>query len=90
MKYIIHIISVFLLATVLASCTDNEAMLQRLSYVSQCNRADTVFTEKWLPTVNAWIGGTYYPIKNISSFNRFRIQVAQIQGLVMTKPRGCF
>ncbi|MBQ5981840.1 MAG: hypothetical protein IJL54_06710 [Prevotella sp.] len=55
MKYIIHIISVFLLATVLASCTDNEAMRQRISYVSQCNRADTVFTEKWLPTVDSLV-----------------------------------
>ena len=55
MKYIIHIISVFLMATVLASCTDNEAMCQRLSYVSQCNRADTVFTEKWLPTVDSLV-----------------------------------
>ena len=55
MKYVIHIISVFLLATVLASCTDNEAMRQRLSYVSQCNRADTVFTEAWLPTVDSLV-----------------------------------
>ena len=55
MKFIIHIISVFLMATVLASCTDNEAMRQRLSYVSQCNRADTVFTEAWLPTVDSLV-----------------------------------
>ena len=55
MKYIIHIISVFLMAMVLASCTDNEAMRLRLSYVSQCNRADTVFTEKWLPTVDSLV-----------------------------------
>ena len=55
MKYIIHIISVFLMAMVLASCTDNEAMRQRLSYVSQCNRADTVFTEAWLPTVDSLV-----------------------------------
>ena len=55
MKYIIQIISVFLMATVLASCTDNEAMRQRLSYVSQCNRADTVFTEAWLPTVDSLV-----------------------------------
>ena len=43
------------MATVLASCTDNEAMCQRLSYVSQCNRADTVFTEAWLPTVDSLV-----------------------------------
>ena len=43
------------MAMVLASCTDNEAMHQRLSYVSQCNRADTVFTEAWLPTVDSLV-----------------------------------
>ena len=43
------------MATVLASCTDYEAMCQRLSYVSQCNRADTVFTEAWLPTVDSLV-----------------------------------
>jgi len=43
------------MATVLASCTDNETMRQRLSYVSQCNRADTVFTEAWLPTVDSLV-----------------------------------
>ena len=41
--------------TVLASCTDKEAMRQRLDYVSQCNRADTVFTEAWLPTVDSLV-----------------------------------
>ena len=34
---------------------DNETMRQRLSYVSQCNRADTVFTEAWLPTVDSLV-----------------------------------
>ncbi len=43
------------MATVLASCVDNETMRQRLSYVSQCNRADTVFTEAWLPTVDSLV-----------------------------------
>ena len=49
------IISVVLTLTVLASCTDKEAMRQRLDYVSQCNRADTVFTEAWLPTVDSLV-----------------------------------
>ena len=53
MGRIIGIISVVLTLTVLASCTDKEAMRQRLDYVSQCNRADTVFTEAWLPTVDS-------------------------------------
>ena len=55
MKHILYVISVFLVATVLTSCVDNEAMRKRLSYVSQCNRADTVFTEAWLPTVDSLV-----------------------------------
>ena len=55
MKHIIYAISVFLVLTVLASCTDKEAMRQRLAYVSECNRADTVFTEAWLPTVDSLV-----------------------------------
>ena len=37
-----------------------------------------------------WIGGLDYPCKNISTFNLFRVQMAQMQGLMMTKPRGFF
>ena len=55
MKHILYVISIFLVLTVLASCTDKEAMRQRLDYVSQCNRADTVFTEAWLPTVDSLV-----------------------------------
>ena len=44
----------------LTACTspDHEAMRQRLKYVSDCNRADTVFTERWLPTVDSLV--TYF------------------------------
>ena len=31
-------------------------MRQRLQYVSDCNRADTVFTARWLPTVDTLVG----------------------------------
>ena len=55
MKQIIGIISIVLLLTVLASCTDKNAMRERLDYVSQCNRADTVFTEAWLPLVDSLV-----------------------------------
>ena len=55
MGRIIGIISVVLTLTVLASCTDKRAMRERLDYVSQCNRADTVFTEEWLPTVDSLV-----------------------------------
>ena len=41
----------------LTACTSpsHEAMRQRLQYVSACNRADTVFTERWLPTVDSLV-----------------------------------
>ena len=41
----------------LTACTSpgHEAMRQRLKYVSDCNRADTVFTERWLPTVDSLV-----------------------------------
>ena len=41
---------------VLTACTaDHEAMRQRLKYLSDCNRADTVFTGRWLPTVDSLV-----------------------------------
>ncbi|MBR6936196.1 MAG: hypothetical protein IKH63_01265 [Prevotella sp.] len=55
MKRIIVIILSFLALTMLASCIDNSTMRERLDYVSQCNRADTVFTEAWLPTVDSLV-----------------------------------
>ena len=55
MGRIIGIISVVLTLTMLFSCTDKRAMRVRLDYVSQCNRADTVFTEEWLPTVDSLV-----------------------------------
>ncbi len=53
----------FLLILILfamTACTSpsHEAMRQRLKYVSDCNRADTVFTERWLPTVDSLV--TYF------------------------------
>ncbi|MBR5697533.1 MAG: hypothetical protein IKX44_02770 [Prevotella sp.] len=45
-----------LVSLALTACTaDHEAMRQRLQYVSDCNRADTVFTERWLPTVDSLV-----------------------------------
>ena len=55
MKKMFFFILLYLILSVLVSCTDKEAIRQRLSYVSQCNRADTVFTEKWLPTVDSLV-----------------------------------
>ncbi len=36
-----------------------------------------------------WIGGVDYPIKNISTFNWWKMVLAQMQGMMMAKPRGC-
>ena len=58
MRKTVHYI--ILLTLVLSACTSpsHEAMRQRLKYVSDCNRADTVFTERWLPTVDSLV--TYF------------------------------
>ena len=55
MKRIVVIIFSVLALTVFISCTDKGAMRERLDYVSQCNRADTVFTEAWLSTVDSLV-----------------------------------
>ena len=55
MRQFVAIISVVLTLTVLFSCTDKGDMRKRLDYMSQCNRADTVFSEKWLPTVDSLV-----------------------------------
>ena len=55
MRKIVHYI--ILLTLVLSACTSpsHEAMRQRLQYVRDCNRADTVFSEAWLPTVDSLV-----------------------------------
>ena len=52
-KWILLILILF----AMTACTSpsHEAMQQRLKYVSDCNRADTVFTERWLPTVDSLV-----------------------------------
>ena len=45
-------LGLFLLLALLASC-GGERMRQRLQFVAECNRADTVFTERWQPTVDS-------------------------------------
>ena len=52
-KWILLILVLF----ALTACTSpsHEAMRQRLKYVSDCNRADTVFTKRWLPTVDSLV-----------------------------------
>ena len=51
------ILYIALLTLILSACTSprREAMRQRLQYVSACNRADTLFTARWLPTVDSLV-----------------------------------
>lgn len=51
------VLYIILLALGLSACTspDHEAMRQRLKYVSDCNRADTLFSECWIPTVDSLV-----------------------------------
>ncbi|SDO44853.1 hypothetical protein SAMN04487900_12053, partial [Prevotella communis] len=44
-----------IIAFVIASCTDGEQMRQRLADVQACNQADTVFSSRWLPTVDSLV-----------------------------------
>ena len=50
-----HIASSFLLFALLTACGRGEQMRQRLQFVAKCNRADTVFTERWQPTVDSLV-----------------------------------
>lgn len=38
----------------------------------------------------AWIGGSHYPIKNISTINLLRMKLAQISGFKIIRPFGFF
>ncbi|MBQ4027962.1 MAG: hypothetical protein II624_02250, partial [Prevotella sp.] len=55
MKRILEIISLVAVLMVFASCENGNSMRERLNYVSECNRADTVFTETWLPRVDSLV-----------------------------------
>ena len=45
-------LGLFLLLALLTAC-GGKRMRQRLQFVAECNRADTVFTERWQPTVDS-------------------------------------
>ena len=46
----------FAVLCLLSACTGRqEHMRERLQYVFACNRADTVFTQRWLPTVDSLV-----------------------------------
>ena len=59
MKHRLWIVFLFSLAVCVAcQHSGKEDMRLRLDYVSRCNRADTVFTEAWLPRVDSLV--TYF------------------------------
>lgn len=53
MKHIWIFLLLTLLSVIGASCTDGERMRQRLADVQACNQADTVFSARWIPTVDS-------------------------------------
>ncbi len=42
-----------LLLALLTACSRGKQMRERMQYVAACNKADTVFTARWLPTVDS-------------------------------------
>ena len=46
------IVAIALLA-LLTACSRGKQMRERMQYVAACNKADTVFTARWLPTVDS-------------------------------------
>ena len=55
MKHLRTYFILTIIAFVIASCTDGEQMRQRLADVQACNQADTVFSSRWLPTVDSLV-----------------------------------
>ncbi|MBR5690053.1 MAG: hypothetical protein IKX17_06365, partial [Prevotella sp.] len=51
-------LGLFLLIALLTGCTWGKKMRQRMEYVAECNRADTLFTAQWQPTVDSLVA--YY------------------------------
>ena len=50
-----HIASILLLFALLVGCGQSGQMRTRMQFVAECNRADTVFTERWMPTVDSLV-----------------------------------
>ena len=50
-----HIASILLLFALLVGCGQSGKMRTRMQFVAECNRADTVFTERWMPTVDSLV-----------------------------------
>ncbi|WP_288277213.1 hypothetical protein [uncultured Prevotella sp.] len=55
MKHLRTYFILTIIAFVITSCTDGKQMRQRLADVQACNQADTVFSSRWLPTVDSLV-----------------------------------
>ena len=55
MKHLRTYFILTIIAFVIASCTDGKQMHQRLADIQACNQADTVFSSRWLPTVDSLV-----------------------------------
>ena len=55
MKHLRTYFILTIIAFVIASCTDGKQMRQRLAEVQACNQTDTVFSSRWLPTVDSLV-----------------------------------
>ena len=64
-----HPLLLLLLCILTACSSHHEHMRERLQYVSDCNRADTVFTARWLPTVDSLV--SYFDPSSRSWTERF-------------------
>ncbi|MBR6494332.1 MAG: hypothetical protein IKT22_03605, partial [Prevotella sp.] len=67
-----------LLALLFTGCTRGKQMRQRLQFIAACNRADTVFTARWKPTVDSL--ADYF--RNHGTANE-RMMVYYLQGRVL-------
>ena len=55
MKHLRTYFILTIIAFVITSCTDGKQMRQRLADVQACNQADTIFSSRWLPTVDSLV-----------------------------------
>ncbi len=50
-----QIATILLFFALFVGCGQSEQMRTRMQFVAECNRADTVFTERWMPTVDSLV-----------------------------------
>ena len=53
LKHTSIVVATMLLTLLLTGCGRGKQMRERMQYVAACNKADTVFSKRWLPTVDS-------------------------------------